>query len=125
MTDSRAVECITAERLALGSQSPERTLRVATYELGMIHRNMIYAEGQTNPDDAYIYESFAIQETADCILQLFLFYEKIKLGHKVFQSISFEELLEMGRQKQLERMQEIGKKRKNNERITDSTKIFT
>jgi hypothetical protein len=84
----------------------QESIVVATYELGKVAHNLLYARSCLDKKDIGAYCSESCIELADLITQALMIFGKIKSHTKTFKDYPAEQLITDGLERQVERMME-------------------
>lgn len=104
-------DCIQAEERTFFNTSMERRYGILLYELGNITRSCIYGLHTLDQKERNSLLANAVIEMADLITQIDMFRHQIlKTVPDAKYRPSLEELIQDGRERQIERMQEFYKK---------------
>ena len=119
---------IVAEDEAFGSpRSINETLNILIYEVGAVARNVIHAQSQTDEAVARAQYADALAELSDLVTQVGLMYLQL-IGRVSMATAglysSFDELIQLGRERQLERMAEWEQRRTANTELRKAEGFF-
>ena len=111
-----------AEFATFGERTPYETVCIALYELGAVARNIVHAESQVDPAIARAQYADAIAELSDLVTQVGLLYQRIRrkvspASQELYSS--FCELIQLGRERQIERVSEWRERRAIKETAPD------
>lgn len=102
-------ECLEAQIRTFGTRTLYETICIALYELGAVSRNVIHAAAQVDPFIAKAQYADSLAELSDLITQADLL--RLQILEKVSPSTqdiyrTLDLMAEMGRERQVERMEE-------------------
>lgn len=108
--NNKVTACLGAELHAFKDKRPViENIVVCLYELGRVARSLIYSHGSIEKKELSSFCAEMCNELADVICQSLVMYMKLKGYTKGFNDISCEELIDIGLERQQERMGEVAK----------------